>query len=115
MARTSSSYKASRGELLARLNRIEGQVRGIKAMIDSDRYCAEVLQQIAAVKSGADAIALLLLADHMRGCVAHAMSEGDVEAPTAEVVGLVRKLIGQPPPSAKAARKRRRAAPAAAT
>jgi DNA-binding FrmR family transcriptional regulator len=93
MPRSSNSYRASKSDLLARLNRIEGQVRGIKQMIETDRYCADVLQQIAAVKSGADAIALLLLADHMRGCVATAMTEGDVDTPTDEVVGLVRRLI----------------------
>ena len=93
MARTGTSYKATKSELLARLNRIEGQVRGIKAMVEQDRYCADVLQQIAAVKSGAYAIALLLLADHMRGCVASAMSEGDVDGATDEVVTLVHRLI----------------------
>jgi DNA-binding FrmR family transcriptional regulator len=93
MPRTSTSYKASKADLLSRLNRIEGQVRGIKAMVESDRYCADILQQIAAVKSGADAVALLLLADHLRGCVATAMTEGDVDAPTDEVVDLVRRLI----------------------
>lgn len=93
MARSSTSYTASKSDLLARLNRVEGQVRGIKQMVESDRYCADVLQQIAAVKSGADAIALLLLAEHMRGCVATAIAEGDVDTPTEEVVGLVRRLI----------------------
>jgi CsoR family transcriptional regulator, copper-sensing transcriptional repressor len=93
MPRTSTSYHASKADLLARLNRIEGQVRGIKQMVEDDRYCADVLQQIAAVKSGADAIALLLLADHMRGCVATAIKEGDTEEPTNEVVDLVRRLL----------------------
>jgi DNA-binding FrmR family transcriptional regulator len=93
MVRTAEMYKASKGEMLARLNRIEGQVRGIKTMIEQDRYCAEVLQQMAAMKSATDSIALLLLAEHMRGCVAAAMIEGDVDTPTTEVVTLVRRLI----------------------
>ena len=114
MARTSTSYTASKGDLLARLNRIEGQVRGIKAMVEGDRYCADVLQQIAAVKSGADAIALLLLAEHMRGCVAAAMTEGDIETPTAEVVELVRRLVHAPAPGRNTKPKKRRAAPIAA-
>lgn len=93
MVRTKEMYKASKGELLSRLNRVEGQVRGIKSMIEQDRYCAEVLQQMAAMKSATDSIALLLLAEHMRGCVAEAIVEGDVDGPTNEVVMLVRRLL----------------------
>ena len=52
-----------------RLNRIEGQVRGIGRMIDDDRYCVDVLTQVSAVQAALDALALQLLEHHLHGCV----------------------------------------------
>ncbi|MBX9903598.1 MAG: metal-sensitive transcriptional regulator [Burkholderiales bacterium] len=59
--------------LLKRLNRVEGQVRGVAQMIQDDRYCVDVLTQVAAIQSALDAVALQLLEDHTRGCVADAV------------------------------------------
>jgi DNA-binding FrmR family transcriptional regulator len=59
--------------LLKRLNRVEGQVRGVAQMIQGDRYCVDVLTQVAAIQSALDAVALQLLEDHTRGCVADAV------------------------------------------
>jgi len=59
--------------LLKRLNRVEGQVRGVAQMIQGDRYCIDVLTQVAAIQSALDAVALQLLEDHTRGCVADAV------------------------------------------
>lgn len=56
-------------KLLARLNRIEGQVRGIKRMVEDDRYCIDVLQQITAAQAALDRVALALVDDHVRHCV----------------------------------------------
>ena len=61
--------------LLKRLNRVEGQVRGVAQMIQNDRYCVDVLTQVAAIQSALDAVALQLLEDHTRGCVADAVRE----------------------------------------
>ena len=60
-----------------RLHRIEGQVRGIERMVDEDRYCIDVLTQIAAVSKALDALALEVLDAHVRHCVADALSSGD--------------------------------------
>jgi CsoR family transcriptional regulator, copper-sensing transcriptional repressor len=60
-----------------RLHRIEGQVRGIEKMVDEDRYCIDVLTQVAAVKTALDSLALQLLEDHVSHCVADALAAGD--------------------------------------
>lgn len=92
-ARTSRSYAEDKEELLARLARIEGQVRGIRKMVEEDRYCADILQQIAALKSAADAVAMLLLEDHLKGCTAEALRAGDADAHVKEVVDIVRRFV----------------------
>ena len=63
--------------LLDRLNRIEGQVRGISKMVADGRYCIDVLTQINAIKAAIDQVGFLLLEDHIKGCVATAVRQGD--------------------------------------
>jgi CsoR family transcriptional regulator, copper-sensing transcriptional repressor len=62
-------YTATKNELLTRLSRIEGQVRGVQGMVDDDRYCIDVLTQISAVQAALDKVALGLLDEHARHCV----------------------------------------------
>ena len=69
-------YTATKDQLLNRLRRIEGQVRGIERMVDDDRYCIDVLTQISAVQAALDKVALGLLDEHARHCVI-AGSEGE--------------------------------------
>lgn len=71
----SDSYAADKAKLLARLRRIEGQVRGIGRMVEDDKYCVDILTQISAVMSSAQSVGLLLLQDHIRGCVVDASPE----------------------------------------
>ena len=92
-ARISYSYAKDKDELLARLNKIEGQVRGIRKMIEEDRYCADILQQIAALKSAYDAVALILLEDHLRGCTADAIRAGEGDRPIQDLVDVVRRFV----------------------
>ncbi|MCL2610779.1 MAG: metal-sensitive transcriptional regulator [Defluviitaleaceae bacterium] len=66
-------------DLIGRLNRVEGQVRGIKSMIEKDVYCDDVLTQIAAVQSAMSSVGKILLESHMRSCVANRMKNGDEE------------------------------------
>jgi DNA-binding FrmR family transcriptional regulator len=68
-------YTATKDQLQARLRRIEGQVRGGQGMVEDDRYCIDVLTQISAVQAALDKVALGLLDDHARHCIAGA--EGD--------------------------------------
>jgi len=66
-------------DLASRLNRIEGQVKGIKSMIERDEYCDDILTQISAVKSAMNAVAKILVENHMRVCVMEKLQEGDEE------------------------------------
>ncbi len=70
------NQKEGRAELLARLRRIEGQVRGIQRMLEDDAYCVDVLNQISAVISASEKVGLKVLETHVRGCVADALSSG---------------------------------------
>ncbi len=73
--RSSDSYAQDKAKLLARLRRIEGQVRGIGGMVQDDRYCIDVLTQISAVISSLQSVGLVMLEDHIRGCVVNADPE----------------------------------------
>jgi DNA-binding FrmR family transcriptional regulator len=71
-------------KLLKRLRRIEGQVRGIERMVEEDRYCTDVLTQIAAVNSALESLAFAVLDDHVNHCVTGAMASGDPEEAAAK-------------------------------
>jgi CsoR family transcriptional regulator, copper-sensing transcriptional repressor len=70
-------YHDDKAALVKRLHRIEGQVRGIERMLEEDRYCIDVLTQISAVSTALQAVALQLLDDHVKHCVADALASGD--------------------------------------
>ena len=70
--------------LTKRLHRIEGQVRGIERMVDEDRYCIDVLTQIAAVKTALESLGFELLQDHVNHCVHGALASGDAATATAK-------------------------------
>ena len=79
----SHGYAENKQSLVRRLHRIEGQVRGIERMVEEDRYCIEVLTQIAAVNTALESLAFKILDDHVNHCVAGALASGDpVEAET---------------------------------
>jgi CsoR family transcriptional regulator, copper-sensing transcriptional repressor len=82
----------NKAALLKRLNRVEGQVRGVAAMIETDRYCIDILTQIAAVRSALDAAALQLLEDHTRGCVQGAVQSGRGDAAINELMQAVARF-----------------------
>lgn len=67
--RRSTSYANDKAKILARLRRIEGQVRGVQKMVEEDQYCVDVLTQLSAIISGSRAVGMLVLDDHIRGCV----------------------------------------------
>lgn len=85
-------YSATKDDLLRRLSRIEGQVRGLERVVDEDRYCIEVLTQISAVQAALDKVALGLLDDHARQCVIGG-SAGRRDERTAELMGAVGRLM----------------------
>ena len=76
-------YTGDKSALIKRLHRIEGQVRGLERMVEEDRYCVDVLTQIAAVTTALESLAFTILDDHVNHCVAGAIASGD-EASAAE-------------------------------
>jgi DNA-binding FrmR family transcriptional regulator len=66
-----------KASLTTRLNRVEGQVRGIKGMIERDEYCNDVLNQIAAAQAALDSVSKLVLENHIRGCLVEKIQAGD--------------------------------------
>lgn len=87
----SGSYVADKARLLARLRRIEGQARGLAKMVEEERYCIDVLQQIASLRAAADAVARTLLRDHIQGCLLEAAGTGSENEKIDEVVEVVRR------------------------
>jgi DNA-binding FrmR family transcriptional regulator len=87
-------YSPQKDQLIKRLRRVEGQVRGIEKMVDEDRYCIDVLQQLSAVKAALDKVALGMLDDHVRHCMtAGADDEDRTQEMTSELMGAVSRLV----------------------
>ncbi len=78
--------------LMHRLNRIEGQIRGIRAMVEEERYCVDILTQVSAAKSALDGFGRMLLNQHIHSCVVEKIKEGDEEV-IEELCGVVQKLM----------------------
>ena len=89
-------YGGSREQVLRRLARMEGQVRGVARMIERDDDCVDVLQQTAALRAAIDSVSMLLMEDHVQGCVRSALEQGDSEGVTEEVMEVVRRGMGRP-------------------
>jgi len=89
-------YGGSREQVLRRLARMEGQVRGVSRMIERDEDCVDVLQQTAALRAAVDSVTMLLMEDHVQGCVNSAVKSGDADALTDEVMEVVRRGMGRP-------------------
>lgn len=84
-------YKASKEQLLKRLARVEGQVRGVTRMLEEDRYCIDVLTQIEAAQQALNKIALGLVDDHVRNCMRG--GQGASEKQVEELMGAVGRLV----------------------
>ena len=90
------SYSKDRAQLLRRLSRMEGQVRGVARMIEREEYCIDILQQTAALRAAVDAISILILEDHVQGCVRTAAERGEADKYVDEVIDVVRRTLGRP-------------------
>ena len=78
--------------MISRLNRIEGQIRGIRGMIEKDVYCDDVITQLSAAQSALNSVAKILLEGHLKGCVVDRLSEGDTEV-IDELLTTIQKLM----------------------
>lgn len=95
MEQKTGSYGYRKSELRARLGRIEGQIRGISKMVEDEKYCIDILTQIAAVRSALERVGLGVLEDHVNGCVADAMrsQRGDAREHIEELLEVVERFI----------------------
>jgi CsoR family transcriptional regulator, copper-sensing transcriptional repressor len=94
-AASTHGYVPHTSELLKRLARIEGQVRGVARMIDEERYCIDILTQLSAVATALEAVGMKVLDEHVRHCVTRALSSGDakeVESKTNELLEAVQRF-----------------------
>jgi CsoR family transcriptional regulator, copper-sensing transcriptional repressor len=89
---TQRGYSASKDQLLDRLARIEGQVRGIARMVQQDRYCIDVLTQISAIQAALDKVSLGLLDGHARVCLNGGQAE---RTQVDELMGAVGRIVGR--------------------
>ena len=87
--RHSDSYKADKARILARLRRMEGQVRGVQRMVEDEKYCVDVLTQLSSIIAAARGIGLVILEDHIHGCVLNA---DDKEAAAAELIEAIERF-----------------------
>ncbi|WP_018749925.1 metal-sensitive transcriptional regulator [Paenibacillus sanguinis] len=92
IVRRSHHSEEMKSNLTSRLNRIEGQIRGIKGLIERDTYCDDVLNQVAAVQSALNSVGKLLLEGHMRSCVVERIQAGETEV-LDELLVTVNKLM----------------------
>jgi DNA-binding FrmR family transcriptional regulator len=92
---TTPGYSDDKAAVLARLKKVEGQVRGIYKMIEDDRYCIDVLQQISAATRALQGVALHLLDEHMAHCVVNAVKAGgaEKEAKLREASSAIARLV----------------------
>ena len=86
-------YTKEKSTLLARMKKVEGQAKGVQRMIEDDRYCIDIIQQITALVAAADEVALLILEDHIEGCVANAIREQHGEGHMKELMETLRKAM----------------------
>lgn len=90
--RKSNHPESVKTDLVHRLNRIEGQVRGIKGMVDKDVYCDDIITQLSATQSALNSVAKVLLQGHLKGCVVDRLAEGDEEI-LDELLVTIQKLM----------------------
>lgn len=86
-------YSKDKDLLLRRMRKIEGQARGIQKMIENDRYCPEIIQQLMALSHAADEVAVLLLQDHIEGCVTDSIHAEHGPEMIRELMGIIRRTM----------------------
>lgn len=77
-------------KLLTRLRRIEGQTRGLQRMVEEDKYCVDIMNQIAGVQSALEQVTLLLMENHLQNCVSDAMQEGQGDEKIREIMDVLK-------------------------
>ncbi len=88
-----ASYGSDKEKILTRLRRIEGQTRGLQRMVEEDKYCVDILTQVASVQAALEQVSLLLMEDHMRHCVTEAIQEGNGAEKISEVMTVLKRYV----------------------
>lgn len=83
----------TRAKVLTRLRRVEGQVRGIARMVEEDKYCVDILDQVTAATAALDRVGVALLGNHVRGCVRDAVSTPHGDEKVEELVGVIQRFL----------------------
>ena len=91
--KNSTTYLDSKDDLINRLKKIEGQVKGIQRMVEADKYCVDVLIQVAAVRAAINRVGTIVFEHHSRGCIRKAVEDKDQEAAIEELIGVLSKFI----------------------
>ena len=86
-------YTKDKSSLLTRMRKIEGQAKGIQRMIEENRYCIDIVQQLTALSAAVDEVSLLILQSHIEGCVADAIREQHGEGHIKELIETLRKAM----------------------
>ncbi|MDQ7095526.1 metal-sensitive transcriptional regulator [Desulfosporosinus sp. PR] len=89
----STTYSESKEDLTRRLKKIEGQVKGIQRMVENDKYCVDVLIQVAAVRAALNKVGTMVFERHSRGCMRKAIESNNQEAAIEELIGVLTKFI----------------------
>ena len=87
------SYAYRKDDLLKRLKRIEGQVRGISRMVEDRQYCVDILTQVAAIQAALDRVAVGVLEDHVAGCVAGELASDAAKERLDELIGVMERFV----------------------
>jgi DNA-binding FrmR family transcriptional regulator len=90
---TCHPYTKDATTITKRLKRIEGQAKGIQRMVAENRYCIDIVQQLSALSAAANEVSLMILQDHIEGCVTNAIREADGEPYIKELIATMRKAL----------------------
>jgi DNA-binding FrmR family transcriptional regulator len=93
MNKPTYGYSDHKSAVLKRLSRAEGQVRGVAKMVESDKYCIDILTQITAAKAALDKVAVELVRDHASHCMLHAASDTEKQAKADELATAIERMI----------------------
>lgn len=80
-------------DLIRRLKKIEGQVKGIQRMVENDKYCVDILIQVAAIRAAINKVGTIIFENHSRGCLQKAVDENNKEEAVEELIGVLTKFI----------------------
>lgn len=88
-----TAYAKDKKQLQQRLRRIEGQIRGIQKMLEDDKYCIDILTQLSSVSAATQKVGLIILQNHMNGCIKQALKSGNGQEKVDEMISAVDRFI----------------------